>query len=205
MHRHKCFGFFQELRSPAYLWWWLQAWVSLSNETSKSSEIPLDVSLQHRLGQSQALSLHQVHFQDPPVQASLIWHAHWFWLSPANSFTGLITPSHILNFSRYPMSPFSSFFLFLQQRSQAQTGQTNATAVHPQSPELLAAGQGAQPLRSQASNGEMENQTSNGCANWPRAGCFREEGVGSMVSLVLPHLGQCPSSKIDSGKIRKEP
>ena len=101
--------------------------------------------------------------------------------------------------------PFSSFFLFLQQRSQAQTGQTNATAVHPQSPELLAGGQGAQPLRSQASNGEMENQTSNGCANWPRAGCFREEGVGLMVSLVLPRLGQCPSSKIDSGKIGKEP
>ena len=121
MHRHRCFGFFQELRSPAYLWWWLQAWVSLSNETSKSSEIPLDVSLQHRLGQSQALSLHQVHFQDPPVQASLIWHAHWFWLSPANSFTGLITPSHILNFSCYPMSPFSSFFLLFPLSPTALT------------------------------------------------------------------------------------
>ena len=103
-----------------------------------------------RLGQSRALSLHQVHFQDPPIQASLVWHAHCFWLSSANSFNGLITPCHILNFSCYPGPNVS-----LGNQTQLSCIRNRLNCLQAVKELSLAGFNG----RSQAAkHGEMENQ-----------------------------------------------
>ncbi len=186
-----CIATFQE-SWPAYLWWWLQAWVSsLWNETSKSSEIHVDVSLQH------------ISLGSKPGSFS----ASGSFPGPSNSSKPRLTCTLFLTQLRKLLQrtyhTLSHFEFLLLPRTQCLLGQPNATVVHPQSPELLAGGQGAQPRRVQwpkPSGETWRNGKPNGCANWPRAGCSLEEVVGLKVFLALPHLGQCPSTKIDSEK-----